>query len=383
MRSFGFLQRVQIFNKTAKCGMSSLIRNTALINGEWISSAENFDVTNPVNGKIITSVPDLGSQETQKAIDTAYEAFQSWRWTTAKERSNLLRKWFDLCNQHQEDLAKILTAEQGKSLAEAKGEIGYGSGFLEWFSEEARRMNGETVPSPTNTKQMIFIREPVGVAAIICPWNFPNAMITRKLGAALACGCTTVVRPSDETPLSALASAALAEEAGIPKGVINVITTKKNLTGVSDALCHSPKVAAMSSTGSTRVGKLLYKQCAGTVKKISLELGGNAPFIVFDSADVDLAVAGCMASKFRNCGQTCVSTNRVLVQDGIYDTFVTALKQAVETSLVLGDGMDKEVNQGPLVNQNQFDKVSRMVNEAVTSGAKVISGGSKHDMGNL
>jgi len=230
---------------------------------------------------------------------------------------------------------------------------------------------------------MLFIREPIGVAAIICPWNFPNAMITRKLGAALACGCTTVVKPSDETPLSALAAAALAEEAGIPKGVINVITTKKNLTGVSDALCQSPKVAAMSFTGSTRVGKLLYKQCAGTVKKVSLELGGNAPFIVFDSADVDLAIAGCMASKFRNSGQTCVSTNKVLVQNGIYDKFVAALKQAVETTLVLGDGMDKEVNQGPLVNQNQFDKVSNMVNEAITSGANVVTGGSKHDIGDL
>ena len=207
--------------------------------------------------------------------------------------------------------------------------------------------------------------------------------MTLQLGAALACGCTTVVKPSDETPLSALAAAVLAEEAGIPKGVINVITTKKNLTGVSDALCHSPKVAAMSFTGSTRVGKLLYKQCAGTVKKISLELGGNAPFIVFDSADVDLAVAGCMASKFRNCGQTCVSTNRVLVQDGIYDAFVSALKKAVETTLVLGDGMDKEVNQGPLVNRNQFEKVSGMVNEAVEKGANVVSGGSKHDMGDL
>ena len=382
-RSLNLLQRSQTFNKTAKCALSSLIRDRALINGEWVTSNEAFEVTNPVNGKVITKVPDLGKEETDKAIDDAYEAFQTWRWTTAKERSNLLRKWFDLCMRHQDDLAKILTAEQGKSLAEAKGEIGYGSGFLEWFSEEARRMNGETIPSPTNTKQMIFIREPVGVAAIICPWNFPNAMITRKLGAALACGCTTVVKPSDETPLSALAAAALAEEAGIPKGVINVITTKKNLIGVSDALCHSPKVAAMSFTGSTRVGKLLYKQCAGTVKKISLELGGNAPFIVFDSADVDLAVAGCMASKFRNAGQTCVSTNRVLVQNGIYDKFVAALKQAVETTLVLGDGMDKEVNQGPLVNQNQFDKVSRMVNEAVTSGAKVVSGGSKHDMGDL
>jgi len=382
-RSFNILLKAQSVNKTSKCALSSLIRDKALINGEWVTSNEAFEVTNPVNGKAITKVPDLGREETDQAIDQAYEAFQTWRWTTAKERSNLLRKWFDLCMRHQEDLAKILTAEQGKSLAEAKGEIGYGSGFLEWFSEEARRMNGETIPSPTNTKQMLFIREPIGVAAIICPWNFPNAMITRKLGAALACGCTTVVKPSDETPLSALAAAALAEEAGIPKGVINVITTKKNLTGVSDALCQSPKVAAMSFTGSTRVGKLLYKQCAGTVKKVSLELGGNAPFIVSDSADVDLAIAGCMASKFRNSGQTCVSTNKVLVQNGIYDKFVAALKQAVETTLVLGDGMDKEVNQGPLVNQNQFDKVSNMVNEAITSGANVVTGGSKHDIGDL
>jgi len=382
-RPFNLLRKSHNLNATSKCAISSLIRDKALINGEWVTSADTFNVTNPANGNLISTVPDLGREDTEKAIDAAYEAFQTWKWTTAKERSNLLRKWFDLCVHHQEDLAKILTVEQGKSLAESRGEIAYGSGFLEWYSEEARRMNGETVPSPSNTKQMIFIREPVGVAAVITPWNFPNAMITRKLGAALACGCTTVVKPASETPLSALAAAALAEEAGIPKGVINVVTTKKGRSGVGDALCHSPKVAAMSFTGSTGVGKMLYKECAGTVKKLSLELGGNAPFIVFDSADVDLAVAGCMASKFRNSGQTCISTNRILVQDGIYDKFVDALKKSVETTLVLGDGMGAGVNQGPLVNKSQFDIVSTMVEEAISKGANVVTGGSKHEMGDL
>ena len=382
-RSIRILSKRQNGFNLVKRRLSSLSLDRPIIYEEYLAHDNSFEVINPANGKVIANVPDLGKEETDLAIDQAYEAFQTWRWTAAKERSNLLRKWFELCIKHQDDLAKILTAEQGKPLAEARGEILYGSGFLEWFSEEARRMNGETIPSPSNSKQMIFIREPVGVAAVITPWNFPSAMITRKLGAVLACGCTTVIKPSEDTPLSALAILELAEEAGFPKGVINVVTTKSNLTDVSDALCYNPKVAAMSFTGSTRVGKHLYKKCSGTVKRMSLELGGNAPFIVFNSADVDSAVTGCIASKFRNCGQTCVSVNRVLVQNGLYDEFVAKLKTSVETSLVLGDGMNKEVNIGPLINQDQFDKVNRIVREAIKNGAKLECGGSKHDKGNL
>jgi len=364
--------------------MATLIKDKAYINGAWVGSDKTYEVRNPANDKVIANVPNQGEQETQQAIDAAYEAFQSWRWTTAKERSNLLRKWFDLCQANADELAKILTAEQGKPLAEAKGEVGYGNSFLEWFSEEARRIDGDVPQSPANSKQMMFIRQPIGVAAIICPWNFPNAMITRKLGAALASGCTAVVRPAEDTPLSALAAVALAEQAGFPKGVINVVTSaQENASVIGKTMCKSPKVAAMSFTGSTRVGKILYEQCAGTVKKLSLELGGNAPFIVFDSADVDLAVSGLMASKFRNAGQTCVSSNRIMVQAGIYDQFLVKLKQVVESSIVLGDGMDQGVNQGPLINKNQFNKVSSLVEEAVSKGAKVVSGGSPHPMGGL
>ena len=382
-RSFRIVSKSHNILNLAKRRLSSLCLNRSIIYEECQAHDNSFEVLNPANGKVIANVPDLGKEETDLAIDQAYEAFQTWRWTTAKHRSDLLRKWFELCIQHQYDLAKILTAEQGKPLAEARGEIVYGSGFLEWFSEEARRMNGETIPSPSNSKQMMFIREPVGVAAVITPWNFPSAMITRKLGAILACGCTTVIKPSEDTPLSALAILELAEEAGFPKGVINVVTTKNNLTDVSDALCYNPKVGAMSFTGSTSVGKHLYKKCSGTVKRMSLELGGNVPFIVFNSADVDSAVTGCIASKFRNCGQTCVSVNRVLVQNGLYDEFVAKLKTSVENSLVLGDGMNEEVNVGPLINQDQFDKVNRIVREAIKNGAKLECGGSKHDEGNL
>eukprot|EP00094_Tigriopus_californicus_P005264 TCALIF_05074-PA protein Name:"Similar to Aldh5a1 Succinate-semialdehyde dehydrogenase, mitochondrial (Rattus norvegicus)" AED:0.17 eAED:0.17 QI:569/0.8/0.83/1/1/1/6/157/600 len=366
--------------------MSSLVKNKAFINGAWVeaTSGKTFEVTNPVNGKVIGSVPDMDTIDANKAIDAAHEAFQTWRDTTAKERSALLRKWFEMCNKNHNELAKILTAEQGKPLAEAKGEVSYGSSFLEWFSEEARRINGDVVQAPAANKRMLFVREPIGVAAMITPWNFPNAMITRKVGAALASGCTVVVKPAEDTPLSALAVAALAEEAGIPKGVLNVITSRlENSSEVGKALCSSSKVRALSFTGSTRVGKILYRQCADTVKKISLELGGNAPFIVFDSADVDLAVGGCMASKFRNAGQTCVSSNRILVQSGIYDKFVAKLKETVEKSVVLGDGMDDGVNQGPIINKNQFARVTRLVDEAVNKGAKVVLGGSKHDIGDL
>jgi len=369
-----------IFRRT----FTNLLRDKAYINGAWVGSDKTFEVTNPANGKVIAKVANLGDDETQQAIDAAEEAFKTWRWTTARERAALLRKWFDLCQANSEELAKILTAEQGKPLAEAKGEVGYGNSFLEWFAEEARRINGDVVPAVSNSKQMMFIRQPIGVAGIITPWNFPNAMITRKLGAALASGCTVVCRPAEDTPLSALAVVALAEEAGFPMGVINIVTSDRgNASSIGKAICKSPKVAALLFTGSTRVGKLLYEQCAGTVKKLSLELGGNAPFIVFDSADLELAVAGCMASKFRNAGQVCIASNRVFVQSGIHDKFVAKLKETVEKTMVLGDGMDQGVNQGPLVNEAQFNKVTSMVDEALSKGAKLVSGGSKHHIGDL
>lgn len=367
--------------------MASLLHDKkTYINGEWVGSSngETFDVLNPSNGQVVGTVPNMTATEANTAVDAAQKAFQTWQETTVKERSVLLRKWFNLCVEHNEELAKLLTAEQGKPIAESRGEVAYGGGFLEWFAEEARRMYGETVPSSTKGKELVFIKQPIGVAAMITPWNFPNAMITRKAGAALAAGCTCVIKPAQDTPLSAIALAALAHEAGIPKGVINVVTCRHaNSSAVGKVFCDREEVAAMSFTGSTHVGKILYRQCAGTVKKLSLELGGNAPFIVFDSADVDLAVAGCMVSKFRNMGQTCVSTNRVFVQDGIYDKFVTKLQDAVEKQLVIGDGMADGVNQGPLVNKSQFDTVCNMVTDAVKKGAKVVLGGSKDDKGDL
>jgi len=373
-------------NMLIRRAFSTLFRDKSYINGAWVAGPDGktFEVKNPSNGKVIANVANLGDDETQQAIDAAHEAFKTWRWTTARERAALLRKWFDLCQANIDELAKILTAEQGKPLAEAKGECGYGNGFLEWFAEETRRINGDVIPAVASSKQQMFIKQPIGVAGIITPWNFPNAMITRKLGAALASGCTVVCRPAEDTPLSALAVIALAEEAGFPKGVINIVTSDRgNAASIGKVMCKSPKVAALSFTGSTRVGKLLYEQCAGTVKKLSLELGGNAPFIVFDSADLDLAVAGCMASKFRNAGQVCIASNRVLVQSGIYDKFVSKLKETVEKTMVLGDGMDQGVNQGPLVNEAQFTKVCGMVDEALSKGAKLVTGGSKHDIGDL
>jgi len=360
--------------------MASLLKGPkTYVNGEWVGavSGKTFEVTNPSNGEVIASVPDMNAGDANVAIAAAQKAFTTWRETTVKERSVLLRKWFGLCEQHKEDLAKLLTSEQGKPLAEAMGEIGYSNGFLEWFAEEARRIYGEVVPAPTKGKELVFIRQPVGVAAMITPWNFPAAMITRKAGAALAAGCTLVVKPAEDTPLTALALAALAEEAGFPKGVINVVTsTHGNASEVGQAFCESPDVAALSFTGSTRVGKILYRQCAGTVKKLALELGGNAPFIVFDSADLDKAVDGMMVAKFRNMGQTCVSTNRVFVQDGVHDAFIAKLQERITKNLVLGDGMDPKVNQGPLINTNQFKRVCNLLDGAKAAGANVVMGGS-------
>ena len=378
-----FLYNFLLLNSFQRRTMSSLLKDSkAYVNGQWVeaSTGKTFEVKNPVDGKVIASVPDMSAGDTKVAIDAANKAFASWKETTVKERSILLRKWFNLCEEHKEDLAKLLTSEQGKPLAESRGEIGYSNGFLEWFAEEARRINGEVVPAPTKGKEMVFIRQPVGVAAMITPWNFPAAMITRKAGAALAAGCTLVVKPAEDTPLTALALANLAEQAGFPKGVVNVVTcAHANASEVGKAMCDSPDVGVMSFTGSSRVGKILYRQCAGTVKKLAMELGGDAPFIVFNSADLDKAVEGMMVAKFRNMGQTCVSANRVFVQDEIHDAFIEKLRTRIEKSLVLGDGMDPNVNQGPLINQSQFTKVCSLVEDAKDKGAGVVLGGAKDE----
>ena len=378
-----FLYNFLLLNSFQRRTMSTLLKDSkAYVNGQWVeaSTGKTFEVKNPVDGKVIASVPDMSAGDTKVAIDAANKAFASWKETTVKERSILLRKWFNLCEEHKEDLAKLLTSEQGKPLAESRGEIGYSNGFLEWFAEEARRINGEVVPAPTKGKEMVFIRQPVGVAAMITPWNFPAAMITRKAGAALAAGCTLVVKPAEDTPLTALALANLAEQAGFPKGVVNVVTcAHANASEVGKALCDSPDVGVMSFTGSSRVGKILYRQCAGTVKKLAMELGGDAPFIVFNSADLDKAVEGMMVAKFRNMGQTCVSANRVFVQDEIHDAFIEKLRTRIEKSLVLGDGMDPNVNQGPLINQSQFTKVCSLVEDAKDKGAGVVLGGAKDE----
>jgi len=364
----------------------SLLRDQAYVNGKWVGaeSGSTFPVSNPMTGSVLGSVPDMKAGDTESAVRAASEAFNTWQHTTAKERSNLLRAWYNLCVSHAEELAILLTAEQGKPLTEARGEIGYGNSFIEWFSEEARRVGGEVAASPSNTKEMLFIRQPIGVAAMITPWNFPNAMITRKVGAALAAGCTCVLKPAEDTPLSALALAELADQAGIPPGVINIVTSSRlNTAEVGSVLCESPLVAGLSFTGSTNVGKILYRQCAGTVKRLGLELGGNAAFIVFDSADLDLAVAGCMASKFRNAGQTCVSTNRVLVQDSVAEEFTAKLRVAMEQQLVLGDPTQPGVTVGPLINASQHSKVCDMVSSSLKAGAQLVMGGAPSDVSPL
>uniref|UniRef100_A0A0P4VZV5 Succinate-semialdehyde dehydrogenase n=2 Tax=Scylla olivacea TaxID=85551 RepID=A0A0P4VZV5_SCYOL len=362
---------------------ASFVRQEGYIGGQWVPAASGklFPVTNPANGEVVGNVADMGEQDAQAAIDAAYNAFQTWHKTTAKERSDLLRKWYNLVQEHKEDLAHLMVLESGKPLAEARGEIAYGCAFLEWFSEEARRIYGEVVPSPATSKEIIFVRHPIGVASMITPWNFPNAMITRKAGAALAAGCTCVVKPAEDTPFSALALAELAEKAGIPPGVVNVVTASHdNTPAVGNLMCSSPKVAGVFFTGSTRVGKLLYRQCAQGVKRIGLELGGNAPFIVFDSANVKDAVAGLMLAKFRNTGQTCISANRVLVQEGVHDQFLAALKEAVEQRVV-GDGLKDGVTMGPLINATQLKRVEKIVQETVDCGAHVEMGGSVHSAG--
>ncbi|XP_075219695.1 succinic semialdehyde dehydrogenase isoform X2 [Lycorma delicatula] len=357
----------------------SFLHNKAYVNGEWVSakSGKTFNVLNPATGELIGDVPDMDLQDVQVAIKAAHDAFPSWSSITAKERGILLRKWYDLMEKNAEEIAKIVTLEAGKPLAESKGEVAYGNSFVDWFAEEARRIHGEVLQSPIKSKEMVLIKQPIGVAALITPWNFPQAMITRKAGAALAAGCTCVIKPAEDTPFTALALCDLAAQAGIPKGVINVVTSDRpNAPTVGKELCESPLIAGLSFTGSTEVGKLLYQQCASGIKRVGLELGGNAPFIVFNSADIDKAVDGAIASKFRNCGQTCVSANRFLIQDGIFDKFVEKLKERM-INLKLGNGIQSDVNQGPLINKAQVNKVEGIVKDAVDKGATVVCGGQR------
>lgn len=359
----------------------SLLRSQAYVNGDWVGahSGKTFVVTNPANGETLGAVPDMGQAETRRAIECASAAQIAWRSKTAEERCQILRAWHDLMHQHREDLAIIMTTEQGKPLAEARGEVRYGASFVSWFAEEGKRIYGDVIPTHSPDKRIIAIKQPIGVVAAITPWNFPNAMITRKVAPALAAGCTVVVKPAEDTPLSALALAVLAERAGIPRGVLNIVTTRQPAE-VGQELTSNPLVRKVSFTGSTEVGKLLMRQSADTVKKVSLELGGNAPFIVFDDADLEAAVEGAIASKYRNAGQTCVCANRILVQDGIYDQFAASFAKAAQ-GLKVGPGMDKESVVGPLINQDALEKVERFVVDAVQNGATVVTGGSRDRLG--
>ncbi|MEM8877911.1 MAG: NAD-dependent succinate-semialdehyde dehydrogenase [Pseudomonadota bacterium] len=354
-----------------------LLRSQCYVNGQWIGSSTD-PVTNPATGDRITAVPYLGASEANDAVERAHEAFAGWAKMLAKERANILRRWFELMIANKEDLAKIMTAEQGKPLAEARGEIDYAASFIEFFAEEAKRIYGETIPSHRPDGRIVVLRQPIGVVAAITPWTFPAAMITRKVAPGLAAGCTTVVKPAPDTPLSALALAVLADEAGIPPGVLNIITG--DAVEIGKVLTGHDKVRAIGFTGSTPVGKLLMKQASDSVKKVSLELGGNAPFIVFDDADLDAAVQGAMASKFRNAGQTCVCANRIYVQDGVYDAF--AEKFAAEVvKLKVGDGMEVGVTTGPLINAAAIDKVETHIADAVGMGAQLVTGGKRHSLG--
>ncbi|KAK3572412.1 hypothetical protein QTP86_032632, partial [Hemibagrus guttatus] len=357
---------------------AELLRTQGFINGGWVSSSSSFPVLDPASGQELAQVSDCGPQEAQEAVKAASKAFYSWKSQTAKERSLLLRKWFDLVNQNKEDLAKIITAECGKPMKESLGEIAYSASFLEWFSEEACRVYGDIVAPAAKHRKILLLKQPVGVASIITPWNFPSAMITRKVGAALAVGCTVVVKPAEDTPLSALALAELALRAGIPPGVFNVVPcSREKAPAVGEILCTDPLVAKISFTGSTATGKILLKHAADTVKRVSMELGGHAPFIVFDSADVDKAVAGAMASKFRNSGQTCVCANRFLVQSGIYDVFMEKLGKAMDAELRMGHGFDPTTTQGPLINVRAAEKVEHQITDAVSHGAVVLKGGKR------
>ena len=357
----------------------SLLQTRAYVNGKWVAGTDTFEVTNPATGDVIASVTDLNVRDVAQAIDAASEAKKAWAARTGKERAGFLRKWFDLMVANADDLAIILTAEMGKPIAEAKGEVLYGASFVEWFGEEAKRIYGDTIPGHQHDKRIVVIKQPIGVVGSITPWNFPNAMIARKVAPALAAGCTFVARPAELTPLSALAMAVLAERAGIPAGVFNVVPSS-DAAAIGKELCENPKVSKITFTGSTRVGKILLKQCAEGIKKVSLELGGNAPFIVFDDADIEAAVEGAMIAKYRNGGQTCVCANRIYVQAGIYDEFAKRLKDAVG-KLAVGNGFDTSSTTGPLINEAAVNKVQNHIEDALTKGAKIIAGGERHALG--
>jgi succinate-semialdehyde dehydrogenase/glutarate-semialdehyde dehydrogenase len=355
----------------------SLLKTDALIGGEWVGAADRFEVRDPATGQALASVPNLGAAEALSAIQAAEKAWPAWRAKTAKERAAILMRWYQLLLQNAEDLARLMTAEQGKPLAEARGEVGYGASFIEWFAEEAKRVYGETVPTTDNNKRYLVLKQPIGVCAAITPWNFPIAMITRKVAPALAAGCPVVIKPAEATPLSALAVAELAQRAGMPAGVLNIVTADaRRSIEVGQVLCESDTVRHLSFTGSTEVGRILMRQCAPTVKKLSLELGGNAPFIVFDDADLDSAVEGALASKYRNAGQTCVCANRLYAQEGIYEAFVTKLAERA-AQLKVGNGFQPGVQMGPLIEPAALEKVEAHVADALSKGARLLGGGAR------
>jgi succinate-semialdehyde dehydrogenase/glutarate-semialdehyde dehydrogenase len=355
----------------------SLLKTDALINGQWVAGSARFDVLDPATGLKLADVANLGPADAEAAIAAADSAWAGWKNKTAKERSTILRKWYDLLMANQDDLGRLMTAEQGKPFAEAKGEVAYGASFVEWFAEEAKRVNGETLPQFDNNRRLMVLKQPIGVCAAITPWNFPLAMITRKVAPALAAGCPVVIKPAELTPLTALAAGELALRAGIPAGVLNIVTADSdNSIAVGKVICASDVVRHLSFTGSTEVGRILMAQCAPTVKKMSLELGGNAPFIVFNDADIDSAVEGAFASKYRNAGQTCVCSNRLYVQEGVYDQFVEKFAAKVKTAKV-GNGFEDGVNQGPLIEEAALVKVQRHVDDAVAKGARVVAGGKR------
>jgi succinate-semialdehyde dehydrogenase / glutarate-semialdehyde dehydrogenase len=357
-----------------------LFRQHCYIDGEWVDAIgrATFAVTNPATGEKLGTVPRMGAEETRRAIEAADRALPAWRGKTAKERAQVLRRWFDLMMAHQEDLATLMTAEQGKPLAESRGEIAYAASFIEWFGEEGKRIYGDTIPSHGIDKRIVVIKEPIGVCAAITPWNFPAAMITRKCGPALAAGCTMVLKPASATPFSALALCELAERAGVPKGVFSCVTGGS--TEIGGEMTSNPTVRKLTFTGSTEIGKLLMEQCAGTVKKMSLELGGNAPFIVFDDADIEMAVRGAIASKYRNAGQTCVCANRILVQDGVYDAFTTRLAEAAG-AMKVADGFEPGTVIGPLIDMKAVEKVEAHIADALRKGAKIVTGGKRSALG--
>lgn len=358
--------------------MSTLLKSGHYIDGKWVAGGATYSVRNPATGALIVEVARGGAEETNAAITAAERALPAWRTLTAKERGTRIRRWGELMLQRQDDLARLLSTEQGKPLAEAKGEVAYAASFLEWFAEEAKRVYGDVIPSHKGDARIVVIKQAIGVVAAITPWNFPLAMVTRKVGPALAAGCTMILKPSEETPLSAFALAVLAEEAGIPAGVLNIVSG--DAPAIGGALQASGVVRKLSFTGSTRTGKLLMRQAADTLKKVSLELGGNAPFIVFDDADIDAAVRGAMASKFRNTGQTCVCVNRFYIQDGVYDAFVSLLTEAVRAMRV-GNALEGETEQGPLINEAALAKVEQHVGDALEKGAKLLCGGRRHALG--